>query len=376
MSDLRGFTIGITADRRWEEQAAMFERRGAAVMHGRAIQTLPLGAEEPMRRATAAVIAKPPAAVIANTGIGMRSWFAAAESWGLGAALHQALAGATIYARGPKASGAVHSAGLAVTALAPSERLSEAVTMALEALHPGERAVLQLDGSGTSSEVIRLLQAGADLVVVPTYLWRIPEDRSAPLRLLDAVIGGQVQALTFTAAPALHNFMAIATAHDLDRQLRRALHADRAVVGCVGPVCAAAAVSEGLGLSDLVKPATARLGPLVRAVASRLLDRRLVVDLGATHMVLSGTVVTVGDQAVQLSPTEARLLGAMAARPNVVFTKEHLVRTLWAGASDSQGAGSSHVHAVEAAIARLRRRLGPHGHAVVSVRRRGYALRS
>ena len=42
LASLEGFTVGITADRRWEEQAALLERRGARVVHGPAIRTLPL----------------------------------------------------------------------------------------------------------------------------------------------------------------------------------------------------------------------------------------------------------------------------------------------------------------------------------------------
>ncbi|MBO0728738.1 MAG: uroporphyrinogen-III synthase, partial [Acidimicrobiaceae bacterium] len=120
--ELKGFSIGITADRRWEEQAALFERRGATVLHGPAIRTLPLGAEVPLRRATEDIIARPPAVLVANTGLGVRSWFANADTWGMGPALEAALSRTRIYARGPKASGAIHSAGLTVVARARTER--------------------------------------------------------------------------------------------------------------------------------------------------------------------------------------------------------------------------------------------------------------
>lgn len=40
---LSGFTVGITADRRWEEQAELLRRRGACVIHGPSIRTLPIG---------------------------------------------------------------------------------------------------------------------------------------------------------------------------------------------------------------------------------------------------------------------------------------------------------------------------------------------
>jgi uroporphyrinogen-III synthase len=47
---LTGFTVGVTADRRWNEQAALFERRGATVLHGPTIRTLPLAPKHPFAR--------------------------------------------------------------------------------------------------------------------------------------------------------------------------------------------------------------------------------------------------------------------------------------------------------------------------------------
>ena len=42
---LEGFVIGVTADRRWTEQAELFQRRGAVVMHGPTIKTEYLASE-------------------------------------------------------------------------------------------------------------------------------------------------------------------------------------------------------------------------------------------------------------------------------------------------------------------------------------------
>src|SRR5687768_10023011 len=88
---LDGYTIGVTADRRSDEQASLFERRGATVLLGPAIRTLPVGGDDGLRTVTEAVIARPPDVLVANTGIGIRSWFAAAETWDLGDALLAAL---------------------------------------------------------------------------------------------------------------------------------------------------------------------------------------------------------------------------------------------------------------------------------------------
>jgi len=366
---LEGFTVGITADRRWDEQAALFERRGATIVHAPTIRTLPLGSDARLQEATAAVLAQPPDVLIANTGLGIRSWFGAAESWDKGPELLHALRGARIFARGPKASGAVHSLGLAVAARAASERLSEAVDLALAYLGPGRVVAMQVDGSGGSPEVARLRASGAEVVEIPVYEWKLPEDLQPALRLADAVIAGRVHAVTFTTGPAIRNWMAITAERDLDEPLRAALTDGRIVVGCVGPVCADTAATAGLASEHMVVPAAWRLGPLVRAVADRLVERRVEIDVGGTEVVLSGTVVTLGGESVELSDTEARLLATLAARPNVVFAKAELLTSVW-------GDRSTDPHLVEVTVARLRRRLGDQGSAVVAVHRRGYTLRA
>src|SRR5439155_11903007 len=157
---LNGFTIGITADRRWEEQAGLFERRGANVQHGPSIRTLALGSDQRLRTATDAVISRRPVALIANTGVGIRSWFSAAETWAVADGLCEALRLARIYARGPKASGAIQLQGLEVEDRAATERLRDAVDLALATVRRGVLVALQLDGSGRSEETVRLASAG------------------------------------------------------------------------------------------------------------------------------------------------------------------------------------------------------------------------
>jgi len=365
---LDGFTVGITADRRWEEQAALFERRGSAVLHGRTIRTLPLGAEDGLRAATDEIVRCPPRFLVANTGIGIRSWFAAAESWGVEEELGRALSRVAIYARGPKASAAIHTNGLEVVARGRSERLSEVVGLILDLARPGDRVAVQLDGGPLASEVDRLRRSGIEVIEVPVYDWRLPDDRRPALRLAEAVIAGRVHAVTFTAGPQIRNWFAITAEHDLDVALRESLAAGDIVVGCVGPVCADAAAACGIPRERVVVPDIARLGPLVRTVADALFARTATVKLLSGELVLAGSVVRMGDDRVELTDTEARLLATLAARPGTVLAKEDLLRRVWGGDADD-------THVVEVRVGRLRRRLGAHREVIAAVPKRGYALR-
>jgi uroporphyrinogen-III synthase len=366
---LRGYTVGITADRRWDEQAALLERRGATVLHGPAIRTLPLGSDAPLRAVTESLIANPPDCLVANTGLGIRSWFSAAENWGLGEALHHALSSTRIYARGPKASGAVHTVGLEVAARAGTERLSEAVDLAIADLASGEIVAFQVDGGGPTAELERLTAAGAHVVAVPVYKWTLPEDDAPAVRLAEAVIARKVHAVTFTAGPAVRNWMRIAETHALGDELRAALCHGEIVIGCVGPVCADVAHDEGIHSPRLVVPSAYRLGPLVRAVAEELVRGSLTVDLGGRALVIAGTNATVDGQDLALTDNEARILFLLATRLGMVTAKTELATIVWRDASLDP-------HTVEMAVARLRARLQPLGMHIDVVRRRGYLLRA
>ena len=81
--------------------------------------------------------------------------------------------------------------------------------------------------------------------------------------------------------------------------------------------------------------------------------------------------ITVGDASVTLTPTEFRLLAALAARPGAVLRRTELVAAAW-----PDGA-IVHDNTLDAYIARIRRKLRDvdAGPAVETVRGVGYALR-
>jgi DNA-binding response OmpR family regulator len=79
--------------------------------------------------------------------------------------------------------------------------------------------------------------------------------------------------------------------------------------------------------------------------------------------------VAIDGEAIAITDIEARLLAALAARPGAVHAKADLLRDVW-------GDATADPHVVEVAVARLRRRLGPHGRAIASMHRRGYVLRT
>jgi uroporphyrinogen-III synthase len=260
-------TVGITADRRAEEQAVLFARFGIDTVLGAALGTIVDPSESPLEAVTKALIADPPDDVVANTGFGIRAWLAAAGEWGVEDSLKRALSGSRIVARGPKAAGAIRSAGLPLAWRATTEQLVEVAAHLVEQGVAGHRVAVQRHGVEDAHLAGALQAAGAIVIDVPVYRWTVPPDRGPAVRLVESVCEGGIDAVTFTSGPAIRNLLAISAQVGLDHELVAACN-DRVLTACVGPVCAA--VAEELGLHDPLVPEHWRLGAMVRLVAERL----------------------------------------------------------------------------------------------------------
>lgn len=362
LGPLEGFAVGMTADRRAEEQGELLRRRGARVVHGPSIRTIPLADDERLAAATASLLDVPPDVVVLLTGLGTRGWIAAAEGLGVDDALRGALAGARIIARGPKAAGAALSASLDVAWIAATETSEEVLDRLRDEGVAGVRIAVQRDGGDIAVLADALAALGAEVVDVPVYRWTTPDDPEPALRLIEAACDRRLDAITFTSSPAVENLLTLAGEAGLEPAFREAL-ATTVRVACVGPVCAATAVRSGL--VDVVQPRRARLGAMVQALVRSFEDRALTFPLGGVEVRLQGATAVIGERTVSLSPRERGVLEVLGREPGRVLSKTDLLHALW---------GDGDPHTVEVTVARLRRRLGPPGRALRALPRRGYVL--
>ena len=102
------------------------------------------------------------------------------------------------------------------------------------------------------------------MIELEIYRYALPDDVGVIDRLIDDVIAGSVDAVTFTSSPAIRHLRSIASESGRLTELDAAFAGKcRPVV--VGPVCAAtAAAASWVGV---IEPATARLIPMLDAVA-------------------------------------------------------------------------------------------------------------
>jgi uroporphyrinogen-III synthase len=358
---LTGYTVGITAARRREELASLLERRGARVLLAPAIRIVPLVDDQELVRATRAGLAAPVDDVVATTGFGFRGWLEAADGWGLREPLLAHLGRARLLARGPKAKGAIRAAGLVEAWSPESESSAEVLGHLLDDDLAGRRIAVQLHGEPLPEFTEALRAAGAEVVEVPVYRWVAPEDAGPLRRLVEAVVGRQVDAVTFTSAPAAASLLALAGSLGGVDELVGAFRGG-VLACCVGPVTAAPLARVGI---DTVQPVRARLGSLARLVVETLPERARTLPVGGHQLEIRGHGALLDGELRSLPPGSMAVLRALAERPGRVLSRGDLLAALPGGGADP--------HAVEVAVARIRTALGS-PELVQTVVKRGYRL--
>jgi uroporphyrinogen-III synthase len=329
------------------------------VVTASAIAIVPLADDDALHASTAACIGLAPDLVIATTGFGFRGWIEAADGWGQGERLREVLGKARIIARGPKPCGAIRAAGLSEEWAAKTEASEEILERLLAEGIAGLRVVVQEHGEPQTEFVDALRAAGAAVVEVPVYRWVPPADATPVRRLAEQIVAGQIDAVTFTSAPAVKSFLR--TAGDDEAGVLDRFRSDT-LVACVGPVTAAPLTERNV---PVVMPDRYRLGSLIKTVTDELPRRAKRLRVAGGTLEVRGHAVLIDDVPFTLAPAAMAILAALAARPGVVVSKDQLIASLPRG---NDG------HAVDVAVARLRTALGS-GKYIETVIKRGYRLR-
>lgn len=360
---LTGFCILLTCDRRADELAANFARRGADVLQAPTLRFLPLEEDDELLDVTRKVVERPPDAVIVTTAIGFRGWVETSDSAGLAPHLLEVLAESRILARGPKARGAIRAAGLIESWSAASETTAEVVDVLVSQGVAGRRIVIQQHGANDQVSIDRLRAAGADVVPVPVYRWGPAPDPVAVQRSIEATCSRTVDAVLFTSAPGAQAFLRAAGESGCAEELVRALQED-VTAAAVGQMTAKPLLDAGI--SPLI-PDRSRLGALIRTTVDHLTSvRSRDLETSAGVLELRGQQARLNGQTLNLSPAPMAILRELARRPGHVVDRATLLAAL---------PGATDLHAVEVAVGRLRSALG-HPRLVQTVVKRGYRLES
>lgn len=358
VDQLGGFRIGVTSDRRSGDLIAALERRGAQVMHAPALRIAPNDQDQSLVIETRELIRAQPEVVLITTGYGMRRWFEVADAAGLGAELTAVLEQARIFARGPKAVGAVRAAGLVDAVASDLDTTASLVDSMVAAGLVGRRVALQLHGFTDEVQLGRLRDLSASVLTVTPYRWVSPPGQERLGRLIEAVCQRRLDAVTFTSAPGAAATLAMADAMQRRTAFIRAFQ-DAAMAAAVGPVTAEPLVAAGI--VPLI-PERYRLGALIRLVCDQLSEHHVErFRYGESLIEVAGGNVAVDGRTVALGPNALALFKTLSRTESVVSRPE-----LRDGLADELDD-----HALEVAMSRLRRSLDVPG-LITTVVRRGY----
>ncbi|MDO5663504.1 MAG: uroporphyrinogen-III synthase, partial [Brachybacterium sp.] len=126
---------------------------------------------------------------------------------------------------------------------------------------------LQRHGYLDDRQLRRLEDAGCTVHVVAPYRWLPGADQDAVRRMIEAIIAGDLDAVTFTAGPAVEALLA--TGRDMGREaeLVQALQDGRCRAFAVGHVTAQPLQDTGI---PVTWPSRERMGALIKHVADHL----------------------------------------------------------------------------------------------------------
>src|SRR4051794_28840877 len=323
---LQGWEVAVTGARRGRDLVALLEQRGARVWHVPAVQTVPLDTDDGQREVTTKALTGGVDVVVATTGAGFAAWLEAADGWGLGVQLHRALSAAQVYARGPKARGALLAAGLQDAATVPCDYTWDLLEHLLTTDLAGRRVVVQLHGAAIDDFSRTLRSAGADVLEVPVYRTVPPDDQAELQALILRLLAREFHALTFTSAAAATNLLDAAARLGVHDALAAALR--DVSVGCVGPV--AAAPLERVDV-PVVLPTQPRLGALAHTLTEHLRLRAVRLCVANHDLEVRGHAAVVDGELRLLAPAPMAILRALCRRPGRVVSPTELQACLPGG---------------------------------------------
>lgn len=255
---MKGKVVALAGPRKATDMAKLVEKMGGTPVLRPAQGTVFLD-DEALRASITAWVNEPPAWNVFTTGIGFEAILEAAEQMGVLDKLLEILANTSIAARGYKTANALKKRGLA-----PIVRDDDGSTAGLirsfEAHDlEGERVMLQLHGESAPKLVQWLQEKGAEIEQILPYKHIPPEEKDLEL-LLQEIIGGKVDAVTFTSAPQFRFLSEFAHSQGKFDELIQAFR-DKVIAVAVGKVTAQGLREEGVEVK--VVPEEERMGSMM-----------------------------------------------------------------------------------------------------------------
>ncbi|MEQ1602407.1 MAG: uroporphyrinogen-III synthase [Methylophilaceae bacterium] len=261
---MKNKTIAILENRAGEQLADLVRKYGGTPFSAPALAEVPDVDPLLIAQMVKDWQTNPPDIFIFQTGVGVKALFVTLDALGLTESFLQTLASALIVVRGTKPSAALRSRNVRIDLTAGEPYTTAEVLALLDTDLTSKHIAVQRYGD-TNWELQSALEArGAQVAEITTYRWSLPENTQPLIDLMEALDANSIDAVCFTSASQVHNFMAVA--QQLGRQEKLQTSLNKSIIASIGPVC-----SVALGKFDIrvdIEPTPPKLGAFIHAINS------------------------------------------------------------------------------------------------------------
>ncbi|MBN1379272.1 MAG: uroporphyrinogen-III synthase [Gammaproteobacteria bacterium] len=217
-------------------------------------------------------IQKPYDDLILLTGEGLRRLLGFARRGNLLEAFINSLGNTCLISRGPKPGQALKQVGLKPDIVAEIPT-TDGIIATLERMNLEScRVAVQLYGDDPNSKLVEYLKnRKADVVTVAPYRYAADSDDKKVEELINELLSGSIDAITFTSQPQLKRLLDVANKLGQKENLDKAI--SQTVIAAVGPVVADAIRIAGWQI-DVMPEDSFFMKPMVTELTARFTDRR------------------------------------------------------------------------------------------------------
>ncbi|MEZ5490963.1 MAG: uroporphyrinogen-III synthase [Gammaproteobacteria bacterium] len=244
-SSLEGHTVALPESRQLDVLAAMFERRGAAVIRVPLVTIL----DSPDRTAVESWLrefcADRTDYLVILTGEGVRRLAGFAERAGCREAFITALSNTTKVCRGPKPGRALKELGLKPDLQGRQPTTSGIIATLDELELTAKKVAVQLYGEDPNRPLMDYLASrGARVLPVAPYVYAAEADARQVSDLIEQLHAGSIGLIAFTSKPQFARLLEVARAGGQEGRLLDGLR--QTLVAAVGPVVAGQLAEHGV----------------------------------------------------------------------------------------------------------------------------------
>jgi len=262
-----GLRVAAFESRMAQEMTSLITRYGGQPLVAPSMREIPLSDNTDVLRFGQFLLNGQFDMLILLTGVGTRTMVEVLRTRSPLDHIRAALGCVSLVARGPKPIAALKELGLTPEIAVPEPNTWRDILGILDQRKPvaGLRIGVQEYGVSNPELLNGLRERGAQVTRVPVYRWALPDDTAPLRRVLDAILGGQVDVMLVTNAVQVDHLVELLGGNEQVEQLRLATR--RMVVASIGTIASGRLRSYDLPVD--LEPSHPKMGTLVKEASER-----------------------------------------------------------------------------------------------------------